>query len=164
MDDKINDREQDQRMTTDQGDTHLLVGVLKAPSPMENFNPTTSTSGRGELAMNSPSGLVMVDDSEPNGFSKPLPTWKRGEKGNYVFVGNSEEANLGRDRNFKDKDATEEVSAVFTSFGRDVGGIPDVSPSREACLLEVKGDVHSGLLARVRRSPGPRAMRASRPS
>eukprot|EP00965_Chrysotila_dentata_P084637 2793457-Pleurochrysis_carterae.AAC.2 len=41
----------------------------------------------------------------------------------------------------------------------------DESPSRDArLLLEVKDDAYSGLLARVRGSPNPRAMRASRSS
>eukprot|EP00965_Chrysotila_dentata_P236238 6201206-Pleurochrysis_carterae.AAC.2 len=77
MDDKINDHKHDQRKTTGQGDAHLLVSVPEASSQMESFNTTTSTSGRGALAVNSPSGLVMADDSEPNGSPKPLPTRKR---------------------------------------------------------------------------------------
>eukprot|EP00965_Chrysotila_dentata_P029750 988952-Pleurochrysis_carterae.AAC.1 len=53
------------------------MSVPEAPSQMENFNFTTSTSGRGALAVKSPSRLVMVDDSEPDGSLKPLPPWKR---------------------------------------------------------------------------------------
>eukprot|EP00965_Chrysotila_dentata_P182169 6015448-Pleurochrysis_carterae.AAC.1 len=45
-----------------------------------------------------------------------------------------------------------------------MAGAFDESPSREARLLEVKVDAYSGLLARVRRSSDPRAMRVSRSS
>eukprot|EP00965_Chrysotila_dentata_P211051 6186260-Pleurochrysis_carterae.AAC.2 len=65
---------------------------------MENFNFTsTPTSGRGALYVNSPSGLVTVDDSVPNDSSKLPPTQKRDQKGNYVLVGTSAETDLGRD-------------------------------------------------------------------
>eukprot|EP00965_Chrysotila_dentata_P132135 4368880-Pleurochrysis_carterae.AAC.1 len=49
MDNKINDRERDERTTTGQRDAHLLVNVSQAPSLMDkNFNTTsTPTSGRG---------------------------------------------------------------------------------------------------------------------
>eukprot|EP00965_Chrysotila_dentata_P260133 6213796-Pleurochrysis_carterae.AAC.2 len=45
-----------------------------------------------------------------------------------------------------------------------MAGAFDESSSREACPLEVKKDPYSGLLARVRGSPDPRVMRASRSS
>eukprot|EP00965_Chrysotila_dentata_P234197 6200036-Pleurochrysis_carterae.AAC.1 len=45
-----------------------------------------------------------------------------------------------------------------------MAGAFDESPSHDARLLEVKDDAYSGLLARVRESPDPRAMRASRSS
>eukprot|EP00965_Chrysotila_dentata_P057546 1908926-Pleurochrysis_carterae.AAC.1 len=45
-----------------------------------------------------------------------------------------------------------------------MAGTLDEQPSRDACLLEVKDDAYSGLLARVRGSPDPRAVRASRAS
>eukprot|EP00965_Chrysotila_dentata_P100674 3326621-Pleurochrysis_carterae.AAC.2 len=159
MDDKINDRE---RMTTGQN----RAKVSKAPSQMENSNTTsTPTSGRGILAVNRPSGLVTVDDSEPNVFSKPLPSQNKGDqKGNYILVGTSVEANLGRDQHIKDKDDTERVSAVSKPSGMDMVGIPDVPPFCDARPLEVKDDAHPGLLARVRGSPDPREMRASRSS
>eukprot|EP00965_Chrysotila_dentata_P254438 6211868-Pleurochrysis_carterae.AAC.1 len=47
----------------------------------------------------------------------------------------------------------EGVSAVPKSSGMDMAGTPEMSPSRDARLLEVKDDAYSGLLARVRRSP-----------
>eukprot|EP00965_Chrysotila_dentata_P055393 1838106-Pleurochrysis_carterae.AAC.2 len=63
---------------------------------MENSNFTsTPTSGRGALTVNSPSGLVTVDDSEPNGSSTPHPQ-KRDRKGNYVLIGTLVEANFGK--------------------------------------------------------------------
>eukprot|EP00965_Chrysotila_dentata_P146242 4829437-Pleurochrysis_carterae.AAC.1 len=43
-----------------------------------------------------------------------------------------------------------------------MAGAFDESSPRDARLLEVKDDAHSGLLARVRGSPDPRAVRASR--
>eukprot|EP00965_Chrysotila_dentata_P018284 608590-Pleurochrysis_carterae.AAC.1 len=45
-----------------------------------------------------------------------------------------------------------------------MAGALDVSAPRDARPLEVKDDAYSGLLARVRGSPDPRAMRASRSS
>eukprot|EP00965_Chrysotila_dentata_P162053 5351618-Pleurochrysis_carterae.AAC.1 len=67
MDDKINEREQEPHMTTDRRVAHLLVSDSKAPSRMENFNlPSTPTGRMGASAMNSPSGLVMADDPNPN--------------------------------------------------------------------------------------------------
>eukprot|EP00965_Chrysotila_dentata_P060365 2000631-Pleurochrysis_carterae.AAC.1 len=149
-------------MTTGQGDAHLLVSVSEALSLMENSNFTSiPTSGRGALAVNSPSGLVTVDGSEPNGPSNP-PNQKRDRKGNYVLVGTSEEADPGRDQHIKDKDDTKGVSAVPKPSGMDMVGIPDVSSSCDVRPLEVKDDAHSCLLARVLGSPDPRAIRVSR--
>eukprot|EP00965_Chrysotila_dentata_P260132 6213796-Pleurochrysis_carterae.AAC.1 len=45
-----------------------------------------------------------------------------------------------------------------------MAGTPEVSPSRDARPLELKEDAYSGLLARVRGSPDPRAIRAGRSS
>eukprot|EP00965_Chrysotila_dentata_P224019 6193930-Pleurochrysis_carterae.AAC.2 len=93
MDDKIKEREQDQRTTTGCGNAHLLVSVPEAPSRMDNFNTATPTSEGETLAKNSLSGLVIVDESESNGSLIPLlPGWKRDQKGNYVLVGTSEKA------------------------------------------------------------------------
>eukprot|EP00965_Chrysotila_dentata_P083295 2748110-Pleurochrysis_carterae.AAC.2 len=105
---------------------------------MENSNSTsTPTSGRGALAvMNSPSGLVTVDDSEPTGPPKPLLTPKRDRKGNYVLVGTSEEAELGREHYLKVQGDTEGLSAVLKPSGMDMAGTPDVPPSRDARPLE----------------------------
>eukprot|EP00965_Chrysotila_dentata_P027028 896926-Pleurochrysis_carterae.AAC.1 len=61
----------------------------------------------GALALNSPSGLVMADDSNPNGSPKSLPNQKRDRRGNYVVVGTLEETGLGRDTRTKDKDGME---------------------------------------------------------
>eukprot|EP00965_Chrysotila_dentata_P023647 783968-Pleurochrysis_carterae.AAC.1 len=78
MDAKINEREQEHQATTDQRDTHLLESVSEAPSRMGNFNITsTPTSGRGALAVNSPSGLVIADDPKPNGSATSPPNQKR---------------------------------------------------------------------------------------
>eukprot|EP00965_Chrysotila_dentata_P225038 6194534-Pleurochrysis_carterae.AAC.4 len=151
-DNKKNNCKQEPQNTTDQRDAHLLVGVSETPSPMKIFNLTTSTSGGGALAVNSPSGLVMVNDSEPSGSSEPLSTRKRYQKGNYVFVGTSEEANWGRDQNPEEKGDTQGVSAVSKPSGVDMAGTPDVLSPRDACPPEVKDDAHSGLLARVRGS------------
>eukprot|EP00965_Chrysotila_dentata_P149302 4930923-Pleurochrysis_carterae.AAC.1 len=68
-------------MTTDRRVAHLLVSDLEAPSPIENFNQSTTQTGRmGALAVNSPSGLVIADDLSPNGSSKPPPIQKRDRK------------------------------------------------------------------------------------
>eukprot|EP00965_Chrysotila_dentata_P249293 6208830-Pleurochrysis_carterae.AAC.1 len=137
MDDKISDRERDQRKTKGQRDAHLLVSVSEAPSRMENSNYTsTPTSGRGALVVNSLVGPVTVDDSEPNGFSKLPPTYKRDQKDIYVLVGTSAESHLGRDQHIKDQDDTDGVSAVSKLSGMDVVGIPDVPPSHDARPLE----------------------------
>eukprot|EP00965_Chrysotila_dentata_P032084 1069859-Pleurochrysis_carterae.AAC.1 len=45
-----------------------------------------------------------------------------------------------------------------------MAGAFDESPLRDARPLEVKDDAYSGLLAKVRGSPDPRAIRASRSS
>eukprot|EP00965_Chrysotila_dentata_P145846 4818457-Pleurochrysis_carterae.AAC.1 len=45
-----------------------------------------------------------------------------------------------------------------------MAGALDESPSRDARLLEVRDDAYAGVLARVRGSPDPRAMRVSRSS
>eukprot|EP00965_Chrysotila_dentata_P134971 4464223-Pleurochrysis_carterae.AAC.1 len=58
----------------------------------------------------------------------------------------------------------EGVSAAPKPSGMDMAGTPEVSPSCDARLLQVKDDAYSGLLARVRGSPDPRAMRAGRSS
>eukprot|EP00965_Chrysotila_dentata_P207102 6183934-Pleurochrysis_carterae.AAC.1 len=58
-------------------------------------------------------------------------------------------------------DHSQGALAVHGSSGLGVVGALNVSSPRDACLLEVKDDAHSGLLARVRGSPKPRAMRAS---
>eukprot|EP00965_Chrysotila_dentata_P081920 2703538-Pleurochrysis_carterae.AAC.1 len=74
MDDKINDREQDQEAHTGRRDARILVSVSEAPSRMENSNITsTPTSGRGALAVNSPSGLDTADDPKHNGSPKSPP-------------------------------------------------------------------------------------------
>eukprot|EP00965_Chrysotila_dentata_P149186 4927061-Pleurochrysis_carterae.AAC.2 len=62
------------------------------------------------------------------------------------------------------KGHSESVPAVHGSSGLGMADALDVSSTRDARPLEVKDDVHSGLLARVRGSRDPRAMRASRPS
>eukprot|EP00965_Chrysotila_dentata_P100988 3336182-Pleurochrysis_carterae.AAC.1 len=116
---------------------------------MENFNtPSTKASGIGALAANSPSGLVMADDHEPNGFSRSLPNQKRDRRGDYVLVETSEEADLGRDPHNKVKDDMEGVPAVPTPSGMEMAGTPEVSPSRNARPFEVRDDAYSGLLAR----------------
>eukprot|EP00965_Chrysotila_dentata_P052905 1754382-Pleurochrysis_carterae.AAC.1 len=122
MDDKINDRERDQRTATGQRDAHLLVSVLEAPSQMENSNTTsTPASGRGELAVNGPSGLVTVDDSEPNGSPKPLPTRNGDQKGKYVLVGSElGGSGSGKGQHIKDKDDTGRVLAVSKPSGVDM--------------------------------------------
>eukprot|EP00965_Chrysotila_dentata_P035486 1180602-Pleurochrysis_carterae.AAC.2 len=138
MDDKINKQEREHRqMTTEQKDAHLLVSVSEAPSRIENFNiPSTSTGRTGALAVNSPSGLVLADDSNPNGSSKPLPNQKRDRKGNYALVETSEEADLGRDPRIKDKAGMEGMSAVPKPSGMDMASTPEMSPSRDARPLE----------------------------
>eukprot|EP00965_Chrysotila_dentata_P118424 3914950-Pleurochrysis_carterae.AAC.1 len=81
MDDKINHQEQAQRTITGQGDAHLSVSVLEAPSLMKNSNFTsTPTSGRKALVVYSPSGLVTADDPESNGSLRFPPTQKRDQK------------------------------------------------------------------------------------
>eukprot|EP00965_Chrysotila_dentata_P009797 319672-Pleurochrysis_carterae.AAC.1 len=51
------------------------LGGTKSNGELINSNTTTTpTSGRGAMAVNSPFGLVTVDDSKPNGSPKPLPT------------------------------------------------------------------------------------------
>eukprot|EP00965_Chrysotila_dentata_P025980 861731-Pleurochrysis_carterae.AAC.1 len=108
---------------------------------MENFNITsTPTSGRGALAVNSPSGLVIADDPEPKGSSKSLPNQKRDRRGNYVPVETSERADLQRASYIKDKDNMEGVSAVPKPSGMDMVSTPEVLPSRDAGLLEVKDE------------------------
>eukprot|EP00965_Chrysotila_dentata_P166957 5512892-Pleurochrysis_carterae.AAC.1 len=78
MDDNINEREQDQQMTTDRSVAHLLVSVPEAPSRTKNFNlPSTPTSRMGALTVNGPSGLVITGDPNPNGSPKSLPNQKR---------------------------------------------------------------------------------------
>eukprot|EP00965_Chrysotila_dentata_P038458 1278065-Pleurochrysis_carterae.AAC.1 len=64
----------------------------------------------------------------------------------------------------EDRGHSNSVSAVHGSSDLDMAGAFDELPSRDACPLEVKDDAYSGLLARVRGSPDPRAMRASRSS
>eukprot|EP00965_Chrysotila_dentata_P143948 4754886-Pleurochrysis_carterae.AAC.1 len=118
----------------------------------------------GALAVNGPSGLVMADDLNPNGSPKSLLNQKRDRKGNYVLVGTLEETGLSRATRIKDKDGMEWVSTVPKPSGMDMVGTPEVPPSRDACLLEVRDDAYSGLLARVRGSHDPRAIRASRAS
>eukprot|EP00965_Chrysotila_dentata_P144278 4765383-Pleurochrysis_carterae.AAC.1 len=143
MDDKINEREQEHHVTTDQRDAHLLVSVSEAPNGMENFNITlTSTSRMGALVVNSPSGLVIAGDPESNGSSKSLANQQRDRRET------SEEADLGRASYIKDKDDMEGVSAVPKPSGMDMAGTPGVSPSRDARLLEVKDDAYLGILAR----------------
>eukprot|EP00965_Chrysotila_dentata_P172082 5678807-Pleurochrysis_carterae.AAC.1 len=67
MDDKINEREQENQAVMDQRDTYLLVSVSEAPSQVENFTiPSTPTGRIGAFTVNSPSGLVMADDPDPN--------------------------------------------------------------------------------------------------
>eukprot|EP00965_Chrysotila_dentata_P095181 3146448-Pleurochrysis_carterae.AAC.1 len=67
MDDKIFEREQELQTTTDRRVAHLLVSDLEAPSQIENFNQSSTSTGRmGALAVNSPSGLVMAGDANPN--------------------------------------------------------------------------------------------------
>eukprot|EP00965_Chrysotila_dentata_P011655 381742-Pleurochrysis_carterae.AAC.1 len=56
------------------------------------------------------------------------------------------------------------VSTVPRPSGMDVAGTPEVTPSRDNRLLEVKDDAYSGLLVRVRGSPDLREIRASRSS
>eukprot|EP00965_Chrysotila_dentata_P181858 6003656-Pleurochrysis_carterae.AAC.2 len=109
MDDKTSYREQGHQATTDRRDAYLLVSVSEAPSRMENFNTTsTPTSGKGALAVNSPSGLVTADDPKPNGSTKFLPTQKRDRWGDYVLVETSSEgAELRKDSCIKDMDDME---------------------------------------------------------
>eukprot|EP00965_Chrysotila_dentata_P034906 1161912-Pleurochrysis_carterae.AAC.1 len=64
----------------------------------------------------------------------------------------------------EDKDHSESMSTVCGSSGLNMAGAFDVSSSRDVRPLEVKDDAHSGLLARVRGFPYPRAMRASQSS
>eukprot|EP00965_Chrysotila_dentata_P131050 4332090-Pleurochrysis_carterae.AAC.1 len=66
----------------------------------------------GALAVNSPFGLVMADNPNPNGSLKPPPIQKRDRKGDYVLVGTLEETGLGRDTSTKDKDGMEGVPTV----------------------------------------------------
>eukprot|EP00965_Chrysotila_dentata_P014506 480332-Pleurochrysis_carterae.AAC.1 len=123
------------------------MSVSEARSWMENSHRTsTPTSGRETLAVNSPSGL------------------KGNRRGrSYVLVGTLEEAELGRDPYIKDKDDTEEApAAVPKPSAMDMAGTLDVSAPCDARPLEVKDDAYSGLLARVRGSSDPRAMRDSR--
>eukprot|EP00965_Chrysotila_dentata_P157711 5209637-Pleurochrysis_carterae.AAC.1 len=60
----------------------------------------------------------------------------------------------------KDKGHLKSVSAVHGSSDLGMAGAFDESSLRDACLLEEKDDAYSGLLARMRGSPDPRAMRA----
>eukprot|EP00965_Chrysotila_dentata_P247821 6207981-Pleurochrysis_carterae.AAC.2 len=69
---------------------------------------------------------------------------------------------LGRDQqHIKDKENKEGVSAVPKPSGMDMVAMPDVVSSCDTRPLEVKDNAHTGLLARVRGSPDPRATRAS---
>eukprot|EP00965_Chrysotila_dentata_P135361 4475199-Pleurochrysis_carterae.AAC.1 len=137
MDDKIYEREQEHEATTDRRDAHLLMSVSAAPSRVENFNPPSTPTGRmGTLAVNSPSGLVMVDDSNPYSSSKSLPNQKCDRRGNYVLVETLEEAGMGRAPRIKVKDGMEGVSTVPKPSGMDMADTPEVSPSRDARTLE----------------------------
>eukprot|EP00965_Chrysotila_dentata_P139180 4602399-Pleurochrysis_carterae.AAC.1 len=130
MDDKIYEQEQEHQATTDQRDAHLLVSVSEAPSRVENSTlPFTPTSRMGALAVNSPSGLVMAHDLNPNGSSKSLPNQKRNRRGNYVLVEALEETGMGRAPHIKDKNGMEGVWTVPKPFGMDMAGTPEVSPS-----------------------------------
>eukprot|EP00965_Chrysotila_dentata_P049972 1656045-Pleurochrysis_carterae.AAC.1 len=65
-------------MTTDRRVAHILVSDSEAPSRIENFNLPATPAGRvGALAVNSPFGLVMANDPNPNGSAKPPPNQKR---------------------------------------------------------------------------------------
>eukprot|EP00965_Chrysotila_dentata_P133182 4404158-Pleurochrysis_carterae.AAC.1 len=56
----------------------------------------------------------------------------------------------------------EGLLAVAKPSGMDMAGTPEVLPSRDPRLLEMKDEAYSGHLARVCGSSDPRAMRASR--
>eukprot|EP00965_Chrysotila_dentata_P164612 5434506-Pleurochrysis_carterae.AAC.1 len=90
----------------------------------------------GALAANSPSGLVMADNPDPNGSSKSLPNQNRDQRGNYVLLETSEEAGMRRAPRIKDKDGMEGVSAVPKPSSMNMAGTPEVSPSRDARPLE----------------------------
>eukprot|EP00965_Chrysotila_dentata_P024582 813944-Pleurochrysis_carterae.AAC.1 len=62
------------------------------------------------------------------------------------------------------KGHSKSVPTVHGSFDLDMAGAFDESPSHDVRPLEVKDDANSGLLARVRGTPDPRAMRAIRSS
>eukprot|EP00965_Chrysotila_dentata_P041955 1391845-Pleurochrysis_carterae.AAC.1 len=64
----------------------------------------------------------------------------------------------------EDKGHSKSVSAVHGSSDPDMAGAFDESSSRDVRPQEVKDDAYSGLLARVRGSPDPRAIRAIRSS
>eukprot|EP00965_Chrysotila_dentata_P084636 2793457-Pleurochrysis_carterae.AAC.1 len=145
MDNKSNEREQKHQAVTGQVDAHLLVIVSEAPSRMENVQiSSTPTSGIGALAVNSPPWLVIADDPEPNGSSKSLPNQNMTDGARTTWRGCRLYPNL------------------LVCLG--MAGTPEVSPTRDARLLEVNNPAYSGLLARVLGSPDPRAMRASRSS
>eukprot|EP00965_Chrysotila_dentata_P068141 2254208-Pleurochrysis_carterae.AAC.1 len=59
---------------------------------------------------------------------------------NYVLVGTLEETGLGRATRTNDKDGMDGVSTVPKPSGKDMAGTPEVTPSRDARLLEVKDD------------------------
>eukprot|EP00965_Chrysotila_dentata_P086600 2859453-Pleurochrysis_carterae.AAC.1 len=63
-----------------------------------------------------------------------------------------------------DKCHLKSVPTVHRTFDLGMAGAFDESTSREARLLEVRDDAYSGLLASVRGSPDPRAMKVSRSS
>eukprot|EP00965_Chrysotila_dentata_P134424 4445449-Pleurochrysis_carterae.AAC.1 len=79
----------------------------------------------GALAVNSPSGLDMADDPNPNGFSKSLPNQKRDRRGNYVLVKTLEETGMGRATRTKDEDGMEGKSTVPKPSGMDMAGTPE---------------------------------------
>eukprot|EP00965_Chrysotila_dentata_P153128 5060299-Pleurochrysis_carterae.AAC.1 len=64
----------------------------------------------------------------------------------------------------EDKGHLKGVPTVNGSSDLGMAGAFEESPFCHARPLEVKGDAHSGLLAGVRVSPDPRAMRANRSS
>eukprot|EP00965_Chrysotila_dentata_P161659 5339209-Pleurochrysis_carterae.AAC.1 len=64
----------------------------------------------------------------------------------------------------KDKGHLKGVPTVHGSSDLGIAGAFDQSPSRDTRPLEVTGDAYSGLLERVRGSPDPRAVSASRSS
>eukprot|EP00965_Chrysotila_dentata_P081292 2684501-Pleurochrysis_carterae.AAC.3 len=63
-----------------------------------------------------------------------------------------------------DKGHSESVLTVHGSTDLGMAGALDLSAPRDARPLEAKDDTYSGLLAKVRGSPDPRAMRVSQSS